>query len=218
MILPIPDIGLKLSIHQPRPPELPLMHGHWSSNKLGIHEDVDASIFSSEYWTEFTDKFLESLNYCTPASDENILVFPDFVSGAWKDHYMSNRERMTIDMLQLARGICQNKFYRTKVRRLLPLVQEIRRENSSKSSPNVIAMSEDNIIIPTEDEIIAFNTHKLLDKLAKPGLSSLFDPVQRALSRVDSNYINKWFPSFDPRLLNEMINKSNHSGSRIVDF
>jgi hypothetical protein len=195
-----------------------LIHGHWSSHKLGIHEDVDASIFSSEHWIEFADKLPESFNNSTPADDEDILVFPDFMSGAWKDQYTPNRERMTIDILQLARGISQNTFYRTKVRRLLPLVQEIRRKNSSKSIPNVFAMSDDNIIIPMEDEIIAFDTHKLLDKLAKPGLSSLFDPVQRALSQVDSDYINKWFPRLDPSLLNGIINKSDHSGLRIVDF
>lgn len=166
----------------------------------------------------FADEFLESFTYCTPAGDEDVLVFPDFVSSTWKEEFMPNRERMTMAMLQVARGICQNTFCRTKVRRLLPLVQEIRRENSSKSSPNVIAVSDDNIIIPVEDEVIAFDTHKLLDKFSKLDFSSVFEPVQRALSRVDSSYLNKWFPRLDPSLLNGIINNSDHSGLRIVDF
>ena len=211
-------MGLKLSIHQPRPPELPLVHGHWSSDKLGIHEDVDASLFSPHYWTEYANEFLESINYFEPSSDEDIIVLSDFFSDALKDEFLPKKERMMIDVGQVVRGIFQKPFYRTKVRKLLPLVRDIRK-NSSVGSPNIVAMSDNSIMIPIgEEEVIAFESHKLIDKLVKSNFNSLFNPMQRALSRIDSSYFNKWIPSFDTSFLNGIIDNFNYSDFRIVDF
>jgi hypothetical protein len=195
------------------------MHGHWISHKLGIHEDVDAGLFSPQHWIEYVDRFLESFAYFQPSGDEDIIVLSDFFSDAIKDELLPKKERMMLDVEQLMREICQNNtFYRTKVRKLLPLVREIRK-NSSVNLPNILALSENSIMMPVEgEEVIAFDTHRLIDKLVKPDVNSVFDPVHRILSQIDSHYLNKWFPNFDTSYLVQTMNKLRYSGFRMVDF
>ena len=75
IVLPIPDVGFKLSMHSPRPPENPYFHAHWSSHQPHIHEDVDNSFFSTQYWINSITEFLKDSERCQPSNDEDIIVF-----------------------------------------------------------------------------------------------------------------------------------------------
>lgn len=87
------------------------------------------------------------------------------------------------------------------------------------TSPNIVAISDNSIMMPIEgEEVIAFESHKLIDKLVKSNFNSLIDPMQRALSQIDSSYFNKWIPSFDTSFLDGIVNNIKYSGFRIVDF
>jgi hypothetical protein len=73
-------------------------------------------------------------------------------------------------------------------------------------------------MMPIEgEEVIAFESHRLIDKLVKSNFNSLSNPMQRALSQIDSSYFDKWIPSFDTSFLNETVNNFS-SNFRIVDF
>jgi len=78
LVLPISDVGLKLSLHSPRTPMLPTPLAHWSSHLLGIHEDIDCDFFSERTLKEFAMGFLESFRYYQPSGAENVVVIPFF--------------------------------------------------------------------------------------------------------------------------------------------
>ena len=83
LVFLIPEVGLKLSLHSPKPPIFPDRHAHLRSHKLGIHEDIDASFFSPECWKEDVMEFWESLKCCQPSSDEDVIALrTDFLPEA----------------------------------------------------------------------------------------------------------------------------------------
>ena len=58
-VLPIPDVGLHLSIHRPKSSMKPNWHLHWKSHNLDIEEDIDENFLSPSYWKKSVLDFLD---------------------------------------------------------------------------------------------------------------------------------------------------------------
>ena len=226
MVFLIPDVGLKLSIHSPKPPTYPTMHVHWSSHKLGIHEDIDGGIFSEKYLKESAMGFLESFRYCQPSSDEDVTVFPTFLSDASRIETLGRKERTVIDLGRLMQTMCKGTFYQTKAKKLPLLIREMKRKDPSldlRRDLSIWALSSDRMIIPLSSKtMIEFDHLTLMEKLRETGFNSLFNPMERALeniSRISPNAFQKWLPTSDiEEFFEETMNTMKQSEPKIVTF
>ena len=227
LIFPIPEVGLKLSIHPPRPHIFPKGHIHWSSHKLGIHEDINAGPFSPEYLKESALEYLESFKYYQPSGDEDVMVLhSNFLAGAFTQKALKTGERTVVDFGRVMEGIMTGTFYQTKARKLPLLIREMERNNltlNQHEDLSICALSEGRIIIPLNSKtMIEFDQHKLMDKLGGTGLGSLFNPMQKAIetvSRVNPNAFQKWLPISDiEQFCKETMNTLKHSEPKIVNF
>ncbi len=61
----IPDVGLHLSGHMPRPPRYPYAHLHLKCDSLGIHEDIlDFNPKDlADYYQDFAEQFIDNLEF-----------------------------------------------------------------------------------------------------------------------------------------------------------
>lgn len=226
IVFPIPDVGLKLSIHSPKPPMLPTIHAHWSSHKLGIHEDIDASLFSEKNLQESAMEYLESFRYCQPSSDEEVTVFPSFLTDASRKEILGRKERTVIDIGRIMQTMCKGTFYRTKAKKLPLLIREMKRKNPSldlRNDLSICALSENKMIIPLSSKtMIEFDHQTFMEKLRRTGFNSLFNPMERAMetiSRISPNVFQKWLPTSDiEEFFEETMNTMKQSEPKIVTF
>jgi len=200
----IPDVGLKLSIHSPKPPTYPTMHVHWSSHKLGIHEDIDGGIFSEKHLKESAMGFLESFRCCQPSGDEDVTVFPTFLTDASRIETLGRKERTVTDIGRLMQTMCKGTFYQTKAKKLPLLIREMKRKDPSldlRRNLSICALSSDRMIIPLSSKtMIEFDHQTFMEKFRKTGFNSLFNPMENAIetiSRNNPNAIQKWLPTSD---------------------
>jgi hypothetical protein len=202
LVFPIPDVGLKLSIHSPKPPLLPTPHAHWNSHKLGIHEDVDADIFSESNFEELAVGFLESFRYCQPSGDEDVIVIPNFLVDALQTQIIGNKERTIMDVGKVFQTMCEGIFYQTKARKLPQLIRHMGRRNPNldlRNDPSIYALDEKRMIIPLSSKtMIEFDHQTIMAKLRQIGFNSFFSPVERTMeriSRTNPNAFQGWLPS-----------------------
>jgi len=226
MIFPIPDVGLKLSIHSPKPPMFPNSHAHWGSHKLGIEEDVDASFFSPEYLKESAMEYLESFRYCQPSGDEDVLVLHNFITDSLKQEALRSKERMVVDVGRVMQTMCNGTFYQTKAKKLPLLIRKIVRKDPSlnlRRDLSILALSEGRMIIPLSAKtMIEFDHLTFMEKLRGAGFGSFINPMQRAfetVSRIKPDAFQKWFPASDmEEFLEETTNNFKQSKLKIVNF
>ena len=227
LIFPIPEVGIKLSIHLPKPPIFPNGHVHWSSHKLGFHEDIDASFLSPEYLKESALEYLEGFKYYQPSGDEDVMVLhSNFLAGAFTHKALKTGERTVVDFGRVMEGMMTGTFYQTKARKLPLLIREMERNNlilNQHEDLSICALSEGRIIIPLNSKtMIEFDHHKFMDKLGGTGFGSLFDPMQRAIetiSRVNPNAFQKWLPTSNiEQFCKETMNTLKHLEPKIVNF
>ncbi len=182
----IPDVGLHISGHMPKPPLHPYAHLHLKSDILGIHEDIadfDPTDVA-DYYRDFAEDFIN--DFYEPEPDESITMLPmtahTFTSGSF------NVPRL----FQAMTGT----YYRTNGNRLSRLL------TNNPSLLDTIGISDNGIVLPIDTNVIfeipfksRFNYfNKLL--LGKP-LSSFADPITKALEIVQRNSPNsltKWIP------------------------
>ena len=227
LIFPIPEVGLKLSIHSPKPLMFLNRHAHWSSHKLGFHEDIDFSFFSPEYLKESAMEFLESFRYCQPSSDEDVIVLQtNFLTDASKKETLRRKERTIIDFGRLIQTMCKGTFYQTKAKKLPLLIREMERKNPSldlRKDLNICALSEGRMIIPLSSKtMIEFDHLTFMEKLRGSSFDSLFNPMQRAIetiSRTNPSAFQKWLPtSHIEGFFEETLNGLKQSEPKIVNF
>ena len=227
VVFPIPDVGLKLSIHSPKPPILPTIHAHWSSHKLGIHEDIDTGVLSGKYLKESAMEYLKSFRYCRPSGDEDVIVFQtNFLTDASRKEILRKQERTIIDVGKIMQTICKGTLYQTKARKLPFLIQDMKRKNPSldlRNDLSICALSENRMIIPLSSKImIAFDHQTFMEKLRRTGFNSLFSPMERAIetiSRINPNAFQKWLPTSDIEdFFEQTMNAVKQSEPKIVIF
>jgi len=227
MIFPIPEVGLHLSIHSPKPPLFPNGHAHWRSHKLGIEEDVDASFFSPEYWKESAIEYLQSFKCYPHLDDEDVLVLqPNFIMNNLRQVVLRRKEKMIVDVGKIMQGISRATFYQTKAKKLPLLVQKMERENSALNlyeNLNIWALSEDRTIVALNSKtMIEFDHHNFMGKLLNTGFSCLANPFQRAIetiSRIRPDAFTQWLPASGiEEFFEESVNTLTESKLKIVNF
>ena len=227
LIFPIPEVGLKLSIHSPKPLMFLNRHAHWSSHKLGFHEDIDPSFFSPEYLKESVMEYLESFRYCQPSSDEDVIVLQtNFLTDASKKETLRRKERTIIDFGRLIQTMCKGTFYQTKAKKLPLLIREMERKNPSldlRKDLSICALSEGRMIIPLSSKtMIEFDHLTFMEKLRRTGFDSLFNPMHRAIetiSRINPGAFQTWLPTSDIEgFFEETMNTLKQSEPKIVNF
>jgi len=226
LIFPIPEVGLKLSIHSPKPLMSLNRHAHWSSHKLGFHEDIDFS-FSPEYLKESAMEFLESFRYCQPAGDEDVMVLrTDFLTDASRKETLRRKERTIVDFGSLMQTMCKGTFYQTKARKLPLLIREMGLKNPSldlRKDLSICAFSEGRMIIPLSSKtMIEFDHLTFMEKFRGSGFNFLFNPMQRAIetiSRTNPSAFQKWLPTPDiESFFEDTLNDLKQSEPKVVNF
>lgn len=98
---------LKMSVHPPKPPELPDVHVHWKDLcGLGIHQDVDSSCLTPECLEQAATDLLDSFSYYPPDSDEDVIVLPTgFIPDAYRTETEGKRERSVVDLGRIIEAI-----------------------------------------------------------------------------------------------------------------
>jgi len=227
LILPIPDVGLKLSIHSPKPPVLSSWHAHWSSDKLEIHEDVDDSFVSPEYWKESALEFFESFKYSRPSNDEDVIVLrTNFLTDALKRERLKMGERTIVDIGKFLKTMCKGRFYYTKAKKLPRLIHEMMKGETAlnpRESLSIVAASPDRMILPLSSKtMIEFDYRKFMERLGGTSFESVFNPMQRAIetiSRTNPTAFQRWLPSSSIELFSEeTMNVLKQSKPEIVYF
>ena len=227
-IFPIPDIGLKFSFHTPRPPYHPNSHVHIKSDKLDIHEDIDATFFSPDFLRNTAMEWIESWNfgYCQPSSDEDVMVIKtNSINNFVKHEVQGKKEKMVLNMGS-AMEMLNGTFYSTKAKRLPLLLRRISKDDPAldlRRDLSIICLSQDRIIIPiSTDEIIEFEYRKLLEKMNNTGFKLLTNPMQRAfeeVSKLKPNALQQWFPSVGiENHINRVFGSLNQGKPRIIYF
>ncbi len=182
----IPDVGLHISGHKPRPPLHPYAHLHLKSDLLNIHEDIldfdpDDLV---DYFLDLTEEFIDNIS--EPEPDESVTMLPlpasTFSSG-------------TLNVLNLIQSMT-GKYYRTRARRLSRLIVD------QPSLQGTVGISDNGIILPFDKEAIMeipfkpnFDYFNRLF-LGKP-LNSFIDPLTKALEtvqRTSPDALSKWIP------------------------
>lgn len=226
-VLPIPDVGLKLSFHSPKPPTHPKPHLHWSSHKLGIHEDIDDRFFSPTYWKESTFGFLDSFKYCQPSSNEDFMVAPIGFTEAFKQQFMQevrSTGRIVINLPKILKEMRKATFYQTKEKKLPLLIRKIERNNPTLLSrnPHILALSENRAIVPLSSKImIEFDLQNFMGRLKGTGLGLFINPMQKALEKAFKTRPEaflKWFPNDFGRAFEEEIDTWKQQRFKIVRF
>jgi hypothetical protein len=213
VVLPIPDVGFKLSMHSPRPPENPDFHVHWRSDQPYIHEDVDSSFFSTQYWINSITEFLNDSERCQPSSDEDIMVF----HGILPSISIPASEKITVDIGQIVQTMNIGSVYQTKTKKLPSLVSKLQREYSASDLGRnfIMGFSEERILMPSSCGMIWFDNLTFMDKWTRV-LRPFLDPVQKSLEVIQETYpnsIERWLPVndiekalnvqyFEPKIIN----------------
>lgn len=213
-VIPIPDVALHLSIHSPKLPTYPNWHMHWRSEPLGIDEDVDGDFFSPDDWQEWAIEWIEGFKYHEAPSDENVTVFP-VMTNAQRIETLGKREKTIIDAGGFMQTISTGTFYRTTVGKLPLLIKDRLHGNTS-----ICGLSESGMIMPIDPEtMIEIDPSTVnMERLMRSNIGSLFDPMMKALERVQStnpNCLQRWFPSPD---IEGFLNSMKNSKPKIVDF
>lgn len=207
----IPNVGLHISGHRPRPPLHPYIHLHLRSDPLNIHEDIidlnpnDLRSCFQDFAKEFIDNISE------PEPNESITMLPlpanSFSSGIIH----------ILNLIQLMTGT----YYRTKANRLPRLLAD------KPFLRGTIGLSNDSIILPFDKDTICeipfkpnfdyFNRYFL----GKP-LNSLIDPFTKALETIQRNSpdsITKWIP---PSTIGSFVQETQalikRSKPQIIDY
>jgi len=223
VIFPIPDVGLHLSIHLPKPPMYPETRLHWRSNpEFGIDEEVDTD-FSDESLQELAMDFLEDFGYYQPSGDKDMMVFHNVFTDALLP---MDTESMKVDLGRVMQAMCNGTFYQTKAERLPSLVREIKRRDSSLDlgkDLSICALSEDRLIIPLSSRtMIEYDIPAMRERLRRADLISIFNPMQRAMetiSRTNPNLIQEWLPiNGIGKFFEETSNAVRYPSPRIINF
>lgn len=197
----LPDLGFKLSIHQPKPPDFPTIHAHWKNTKLNFHEDIDGDIFSKKNLEETAMLFAESFRPCQLSGDEDVMVIHNFLADAMQNEIRGKKEKTRLDIGKVMQTMCKCTFYQTKARKLPLLIRHLKRQNlylGFNNDLNVCALAENRMIMPLSSKtMIEFDQQPFMENLGKTGLSSLFSPMQRAIdaiSRTNPDVFQRRFP------------------------
>jgi hypothetical protein len=221
LILSIPDVGLHLSVHSPKPPMYPNWHLHLRSKPLDIDEVI--SEFSQddlkELASELIDGFGDSVSFCEPSSDETVTVLPPMTDFQKIDR-TGGKERTVFNVGGFVQPLCSGTFYRTTVRKIPRLMEEMKRKNPYFD--NIIGLSDSGMVMPIDTEtMIEINPH-MFENLARINRDSLFDPFVRTfdtIQRISPNSLQRWFPTSNMvEFLRETINPLKNSKPQIVDF
>ncbi len=182
----IPDVGLHISSHMPRPPRFPYAHLHLKSESLGIHEDIlDFSPNDiANYYQDFAEDFVNNLSEAEP--DESVTMLP------LSSDTFSNGKINVLNLIQSMTGT----YYRTIASRLSDLIID------RPSLKGMLGISENGVILPVDKDTIFEIPFKPnfahFDKLflGEP-LNSFTDPLIKALETIQRNSPNsltKWIP------------------------